>query len=85
MNKIYIIHFPEAVNCGQPDDPDDNGRVDVGTTTFGSTATYSCNAGYILTGSETVECQADRSWSDTAPACIRKWTTAIIGQNYTII
>ena len=74
-----------AVNCGQPDDPDANGSVDADSTTFGSTATYSCNDGYILTGSETVECQADRSWSDTAPACIRKWTTAIIAQNCTII
>ena len=67
MNCIYT-----AVDCGQPDDPDDNGSVNVDTTTFGSTATYSCDDGYILTGSETVVCQADRSWSDTAPACIRK-------------
>ncbi len=37
-------------------------------TTFGGTVTYSCNTGYILSGSVTVTCQASGSWS-TRPTC----------------
>ena len=36
---------------------------------FGHTATYSCNTGYILMGSNTRTCQATRKWSDSAPTC----------------
>ena len=60
------------MDCGQPGSADDNGDVIVDTTTFESTASYTCDEGYILTGSDSVICQADATWSDTAPECVRK-------------
>ena len=72
-NKFYFII---AIDCGDPDEPDDNGDVSFDSTTFGSTATYSCDDGFLLDdsqgGSEVVTCLASGVWSDTAPACIRK-------------
>ena len=65
-----------AVNCGQPPKPNSNGGVRVGATTFKSTAVYFCNSGYILDtsngGSQYVYCQASKTWSGIAPACVRK-------------
>ena len=43
--------------------------VDVTTTTFGSTATYTCNSGYTLTGDTTSTCGATGQWSSSAPTC----------------
>ena len=47
------------------------------STTFGSTATYSCNPGFLIDvsqgGSVVVTCLSNGDWSDTAPACIRKY------------
>lgn len=65
-----------VVVCPDPDPADPNGSVQSGSTTYLSTAVYSCNNGYLLDtsegGSQVVTCQADGSWSDTAPGCIRK-------------
>ena len=48
-----------------------NGKVSVPTTTYGSTATYSCTTtGYHLSGTATRTCQADNSWGGTAPTCV---------------
>ena len=66
-----------AIDCGNPDDPDPNGDVSFDSTTLGSTATYSCNPGFLIDvsqgGSVVVTCLASGLWSDTAPACIRKY------------
>jgi Notch-like protein len=40
------------------------------STTFGTTATYACNTGYMLSGSATRTCQANATWSGTAPTCV---------------
>ena len=37
----------------------------------GDTCTYTCNTGYVLTGSHTRTCQSDRSWSNSTPMCTR--------------
>jgi CUB/sushi domain-containing protein len=47
-----------------------NGGVSAPVTTFGSTATYSCMMGYGPSGSATRTCQADGTWSGTAPTCV---------------
>ena len=39
------------------------------TTTFNSTAIYSCDTGYTLNGGSTRTCQSDRTWSGSAPTC----------------
>ena len=58
-----------AVDCGTL--TINNGQVSTTSgTTFGSTATYTCNTGYNrVGGSMTRTCQADRIWSGAAPTC----------------
>jgi len=56
------------VDCGAITDPA-NGSVSVLKTTYGSTASYSCQQGFGLTGTSSRTCQADATWSGTAPTC----------------
>ena len=49
-----------------------NGEVDFTTTYDGSVATYSCNEGYVLCGSENRTCLLNGSWSGSPPECISK-------------
>ncbi len=46
-----------------------NGSVDTGSGTFGATATYTCLTGYDRTGGTTRRCEANGTWSGTAPTC----------------
>ncbi len=63
------IICPSVVDCGPLTDPT-NGMVDIPTTTFESTATYSCtNNGYTLNGDMTRTCLATGDWSGSEPAC----------------
>lgn len=59
-----------VVECGNLPNPR-NGRVDLTGTTFGSSATYSCNNNYMLDGPQTRRCQADGTWSGREPTCER--------------
>ena len=72
--------FSVAVNCGGLVSPA-NGQVTASTTTLDSTATYSCNNGYTLSGSATRNCQADATWSSTEPTCTRKYAISIPHQS----
>ena len=57
-------------DCGDPG-AIANGSVDTGGgTTFGSTATYSCDSGYSLSGSATRTCNAVAVWTPAAPTCV---------------
>ena len=38
-------------------------------TSFGQTATYSCDRGYNLMGNSTRTCQETGNWSESAPTC----------------
>ena len=59
-----------VVDCGALTDPA-NGQVShPDGTTFGQTATYSCNTGYTLVGDSTRTCEAT-GWSGDAPTCER--------------
>ncbi|XP_052811571.1 neurogenic locus notch homolog protein 1-like [Mya arenaria] len=50
-----------------------NGKVDLsGGTTYQSVAVYSCNAGFVLSGTSSRTCQADTTWSGAMPSCARK-------------
>ena len=61
-----------AVDCGTLTNPA-NGQVrHISGTTFGQTATYSCNVGYNLVGGSTRSCQATGVWSRSAPTCQRR-------------
>ena len=47
-----------------------NGQVNHSAgTTFGQTATYSCDTGYTLEGNSTRTCQANGMWSGSEPTC----------------
>ena len=57
-----------VVDCGIPQAPA-NGSVTVSGTTFNSTATYSCDSGYILHGNITRTCLETGLWSTSSPTC----------------
>lgn len=40
------------------------------STSYGSTAQFSCNPGYELRGPEQVTCQANKRWSGPFPSCL---------------
>ena len=57
------------MDCGALTNPA-NGQVShIGGTTFGQTATYTCDPGYTLEGGNTRMCQATGNWSESEPAC----------------
>ncbi len=75
---MVIKHLPTAVDCGPLTIA--NGAVDTSSgTTFMMTATYTCNTGYNIVGSESRTCGAsgtsgattltDGVWSPAAPVC----------------
>ena len=67
---VYYSPSP-VVDCGGLTNPD-NGMVDTPQgTTFNEVATYSCNSPYTLNGGMTRTCQADGTWSGSAPGCGR--------------
>lgn len=61
-----------AIDCGHPPNPNPRSSVEVDDTTLGSTATYTCDHGYVSVGPVTVECLYTKKWSDVAPVCERK-------------
>ena len=64
-----ISSFQTVVDCSALTNPA-NGQVSQAAgTTFGETATYSCNTGYNLVGDNTRTCQATGEWSGSEPAC----------------
>ena len=65
---LLAVFCLTVVDCESLGDPD-NGQVTVPFTTFGATATYSCNEGFILSGSLTRTCDSTGAWSGTAPNC----------------
>ena len=64
----YISIILTAVDCGNLTNPT-TGQVSTAGTTFGQTATYSCDAGYNLMGSTQRTCQVTGVWSGSAPTC----------------
>ena len=75
MYKVMFLSI--VVDCGSVTDPA-NGQVShTSGTTFGQTATYSCNTGYNLVGDSTRICQATGQWSGSAPTCQRMFYSAV--------
>ena len=68
-NTIHVFFLLTVVDCGTLTNPA-NGQVShTAGTTFGETATYSCDPGYNLVGGNTRMCQATGNWSGSTPAC----------------
>ncbi|XP_066302889.1 sushi, von Willebrand factor type A, EGF and pentraxin domain-containing protein 1-like [Branchiostoma lanceolatum] len=42
-----------------------------GGNEYQETVSFTCSTGYEIVGTSTLTCQADQTWSDTVPACIR--------------
>ncbi|MBU6161612.1 MAG: hypothetical protein KGO50_10850 [Myxococcales bacterium] len=59
----------DPVVCGAPPGITSGTVATPGGSEFGATAVYACNAGYTLTGTATVTCQADGQWSPTLASC----------------
>lgn len=74
--QLFVCLFVlfTVVDCGPLPAPQ-NGDIDFDLTTFGSTATYSCNPGFDLQGSTSRTCQVD-GWSGSEPSCICEFATA---------
>ena len=68
----YVYILPSTVvDCRTLSNPV-NGQVNTTAgTTFGQTATYSCNTGYNLMGNSTRTCQATGQWNGSEPTCER--------------
>ena len=64
LNKISEI----IINCDQLFDPD-NGDVELTDVTEGSTATYTCDEGFDLSGDKFRTCQSNGQWSGSEPIC----------------
>ena len=66
---IPLVLISPAFNCGEPGAPT-NGRL---TLTNPTTVTYTCDAGYRLSGASTRHCTANnREWTGSVPQCIRE-------------
>ena len=63
------MYFPILALCPDLKDPDNGKLVIMTGTLLGDTAGFICNSGFELMGSETVTCQDDGQWSDSAPTC----------------
>ena len=61
------MHYT-VVDCGPLTDPD-NGQVSAATTTYTSTADYTCNTGYNLFGVDQRNCTAAGTWTSGEPIC----------------
>ena len=68
-NLDVIVLILTVVDCGNLTDPDNGKVTHTAGTTFGQTATCSCNTGYNLVGNSTRTCQASGNWSGSAPTC----------------
>lgn len=58
----------QVVDCGSLQAPL-NGKVQFTDTTLGATATYSCNQGYLLVGTQQRNCKSQGMWTGDAPSC----------------
>ena len=68
-NLLDVFLILTAVDCGNLTDPANGSVNHTAGTTFGQTATYSCDTGYNLVGDSTRTCQATGNWSGSAPTC----------------
>uniref|UniRef100_A0A6A7FRK1 CUB and sushi domain-containing protein 1-like n=2 Tax=Hirondellea gigas TaxID=1518452 RepID=A0A6A7FRK1_9CRUS len=63
-----LLHQTQGADCPQPATPL-NAEVSVGGLTAGSLATYTCDPGYSLFGSDSVVCDANGKWTGKLPIC----------------
>jgi len=59
-------------DCGVPTSTAHGAVAYVEGTLVGATATYTCSAGYTLSGAGTSECQTDGTWSQHGVCVVGK-------------
>ena len=64
--SLYL-HY-SGIECPALSDPA-NGAVSVSGNTPTSTASYSCNSGFVLEGTQFRTCLGSGQWSDQPPVC----------------
>lgn len=70
-HKIWNATAPTCIikDCGSLTNPP-NGIVSfLAGTSYGQTATYTCNRGYTMSGSPSRQCAEDGVWTGSAPVC----------------
>ena len=69
-SALVLLNLAAVVMCPQLQNPG-NGSVTLSMDTLEmSTATYSCNFGFVqIAGNASRTCQVDGSWSGDAPIC----------------
>ncbi|XP_053398252.1 sushi, von Willebrand factor type A, EGF and pentraxin domain-containing protein 1-like [Mercenaria mercenaria] len=68
----WEIPICEKIDCGELENPT-NGAVNISKgTTFGATASYSCDEGFTLVGDETRNCGPSGKWSNMKPDCAQQ-------------
>jgi len=73
-----ILYFQFSAACPSLNDPN-NGAItcslgDDGVPSYEDTCSFTCNTGYVLTGSDTRICQSNGSWSGSYAICLRgRW------------
>lgn len=73
ITKVQLI----IEDCGTPDSTTNGYFNTINGTTFGSSALYLCNDGFLLVGSSSRSCQTENNtvqWSPEAPMCILQGT-----------
>ena len=68
MHKCFITIILYFIACSSLSNPA-NGYVIIDGSEIGDIATYYCNPGYYMNGSNIVTCLIDRKWSEPPPTC----------------
>ena len=72
ISVVYSpLHLITVISCGDLPTPP-NGKKMGTQTTFGASAIFSCNLGYVLTGSTVRECLLSGLWSGMETQCLGK-------------
>ena len=68
-----MLFFP-VITCSALSDPE-NGNVHVTSSDFryATTATFSCDPGYVIIGESRLVCTETGQWSAPVPTCERKF------------
>ncbi len=65
---VYAIVLFVALQCPSLRNPL-NGQVDVTGLEVDSSANFSCNAGFVISGESMLICETGGVWSDQEPTC----------------